>query len=86
MAEHTPAEVFPPGEYIRDELEARGWTQVDLAFIIGRPLQTVNEIVAGRKAITPETARGLAEAFGTSAEVWMNLESVYRRTHSWAKV
>jgi addiction module HigA family antidote len=78
MAEHTPAEVFPPAEYIRDELEARGWTQVDLAFILGRPLQTVNEIVAGRQAITPETARGLAEAFGTSALVWMNLESAYR--------
>jgi HTH-type transcriptional regulator/antitoxin HigA len=78
MAEHIPAEVFPPGEILRDELEVRGWTQADLAEILGRPLQMVNEILAGRKAITPETARGLAAALGTSAEFWMNMESAYR--------
>ena len=78
MAGSIPAELFPPGEYIRDELEARGWTQNDLAFILNRPLQMVNEIIAGRKSITPETANGLAAAFGTSAEMWMNLESAFR--------
>ncbi len=78
MSERVPAEVFPPGEFIRDELEAHGLTQADLAYILGRPLQTVNEIIAGRKAITPETAKGLADAFGTSADLWMNLESAYR--------
>jgi HTH-type transcriptional regulator/antitoxin HigA len=70
--------VFPPGEYIRDELEARGWTQADLAFILDRPLQAVNEILTGRKAVTPETASGLADAFGTSPEFWLNLDSAYR--------
>ncbi len=70
--------LFAPGEYIRDELEAREWTQEALAHILGRPLRTVNQIIAGVKTITPQTARELAEAFGTTAELWMNLESAYR--------
>ncbi|MCI0694403.1 helix-turn-helix domain-containing protein, partial [candidate division KSB1 bacterium] len=77
----TPAEVFPPGEFIRDELEARGWTQNDFAQIMGRPLQFVNELVAGKKQITPETALGLAKAFGDDdALYWMNMDNVYRLT------
>jgi HTH-type transcriptional regulator / antitoxin HigA len=75
----TPAEVFPPGEFIRDELDARGWTQGDLAQIMGRPIQFVNELVAGKKQITPESALGLAKAFGDDdALYWMNLDNVYR--------
>jgi HTH-type transcriptional regulator / antitoxin HigA len=75
----VPAEVFPPGEFIRDELDARGWTQGDLAQIMGRPLQLVNELVSGKKQITPETAMGLAQAFGDDdALYWMNLDNVYR--------
>src|SRR4051812_37965534 len=73
-----PAEVFPPGEFIRDELEARGWTQQDLAQILGRPLVAVNQIIGGKRGITPETAQGLAAAFGTSAEFWLNLASAYQ--------
>lgn len=70
--------LFPPGEYIRDELEARGWTQEDLAAILGRPLSAVNQIIKGNKAITPQTAHELAAAFGTSAGLWLNLESAYQ--------
>ena len=40
----TPSEVFSPGEFIRDELEERGWTQSDLATILDRPLAAVNQI------------------------------------------
>jgi HTH-type transcriptional regulator/antitoxin HigA len=78
VKEVVPAEVFLPGEYIQDELEARGWSQSDLAEILGRPVRLVNELIAGKRGITPETARGLAEAFGTSAEMWLNLESRYQ--------
>ncbi|MFO7696226.1 MAG: HigA family addiction module antitoxin [Anaerolineae bacterium] len=78
MNQRAPVEVFSPGEYIRDELEARGWTQDVLATIIDRSPRLVNEIITGRRAITPETAQVLSEAFGTSAQVWMNLESAYR--------
>jgi HTH-type transcriptional regulator/antitoxin HigA len=78
MADRIPAEVFPPGELLRDELEARGWTQTEFAEIIGRPPRVVNEIISGKRSVTPETARELAAAFGTSAQLWMNLESAYQ--------
>lgn len=73
-----PAEAFPPGEFLRDELEERGWTQVDLAEILGKPAAAVNELVLGKREVTPATARALAEAFGTSPQFWLNLESAYR--------
>lgn len=73
-----PAEIFPPGDFIREELEERNWTQGDLAEILSRPLQLVNEIVLGKRSITPETAQGLASAFNTSPELWLNLESAYQ--------
>jgi len=77
-AGREPAEVFPPGEFIREELEARGWTQGDLAAVLGRPVSAINEIINGKKRITAETAKALAAAFGTSAQVWMNLENTFR--------
>lgn len=78
MAAREPAEVFPPGEFLRDELEERGWTQTDLAQILGRPVGMVNEIIVGKRGISPETARGLAAAFDTTPTLWMNLETAYR--------
>lgn len=73
-----PAEVFPPGEYLRDELEARSWSVTDFAQIIGRPVQVVSEILNNRKEITAETATEIAAALGTSPEVWLNLQNAYR--------
>lgn len=70
--------MFPPGEFLKEELDARGWTQTDLAEILGRPLRLVNEIIAVKRGITPETAKGLADALGTTAEFWLNLESSYQ--------
>jgi HTH-type transcriptional regulator/antitoxin HigA len=83
MTARKPAEIFPPGDFIRDELDARGWTQGDLAQIMGRPLQFVSELVSGKKQITPETALGLAKALGDDdALYWMNLDSAYRLAHA----
>ena len=73
-----PAEVFPAGEYLSDELEARGWSQEDFAGIIGRPVQFVSEIVNGKKEITPESATQIGAALGTSAETWLNLQARFR--------
>jgi HTH-type transcriptional regulator/antitoxin HigA len=72
------AEVFPPGDFIREELAARGWSQRQLAEVLGRPLQMVNAVVNGRKSITARFARELELAFGASAEFWLNLESAYQ--------
>ena len=48
-ATYTPAEVFPAGEYLRDELDERGWTVTEFAEILGRPVQAVSEILNGKK-------------------------------------
>lgn len=73
----TPAEAFPPGDYLREELDERGWSAKEFAEILGRPVQAVSEILNGRKQIMPETALALAEALGTSAELWTNLQTTF---------
>ena len=78
MSIRKPAEVFPPGDFIREELEERGWTQNDLAEIMDRPVTVLNAIISGKKSITPETAVELSGAFGTSPEFWLNLENAYK--------
>jgi HTH-type transcriptional regulator / antitoxin HigA len=75
---NEPAEIFPPGEFLKDELEARNWSQTEFAEIIGRPVRLINEIIGGKKSITPETAVQLGASLGTSAELWMNLESQFQ--------
>jgi HTH-type transcriptional regulator / antitoxin HigA len=72
------AETFPPGEFLREELEARNWNQTEFSEIIGRPVKMVNELLLGKRAITPETAIQLGDALGTGPELWMNLESQYQ--------
>lgn len=78
MNARVPAEVFPPGEFLKEELESRGWTQLELAEVLGRPPRVVSEIISGKRGVTPETAKGLAAAFGTSPQFWMNLETSYQ--------
>lgn len=74
----APAEAFAPGEYLRDELVERRWSESEFAQIIGRPLQAVSEIINGKKEITAETAVAIADALGTSAELWLNLQAAHR--------
>jgi addiction module HigA family antidote len=69
-----------PGEVLGEELEARSTTQRALAQAMGRPEQVINEIVKGKKRITADTALQLGNALGTSAELWMNLQSTYDLT------
>ena len=72
------AEAFPPGEFLADELQARGWTQTEFAEIIQRPQKLVNDVILGKRSISPETATDFAEALGTSAQFWMNLETAWQ--------
>ncbi|BBD59788.1 XRE family plasmid maintenance system antidote protein [Nostoc sp. HK-01] len=74
----APARVPTPGKILSREIEARGWTQKDLAEIMGCPVQTINEIIRINKQITPEIAIKLSLALGTSPEFWNNLEAKYR--------
>ena len=78
MNSRIPAVVFPPGDFIREELDARGWTQSDLAAILDRPVETVSMLITGKRSVSPDTEHGLGEAFGAGAEYWINLETAYQ--------
>ena len=71
---------IPPGEFLEEELEARGMTQQELAVRTGRPPQAINEIIRGKKAITSETALQFERVLGIPAHIWMNLETSYQMT------
>ncbi len=72
------AETFPPGEVIKEELEERGWTQRDLADIMGVQPSVVSALVKGTKPISLDLARNLEAALGPSAQYWINLDTAYR--------
>jgi addiction module HigA family antidote len=64
-----------PGEMLLEEfLNPMGLTQRELADAIHVPYQRVNDIVNGRRGITPSTALRLAKYFNTSADFWMNVQ------------
>lgn len=70
---------IPPGEYLAEEIAARGVSQKELAQRMGRPANAINEIVNGEKAITAETALQLEDVMPEiSARFWLNLETDYR--------
>lgn len=65
-----------PGEILRDQfLKPLGLTQVALAKHLEVPVQRINEIVRGKRGVTPETAWLLAQAFDTTPEFWVNLQT-----------
>ena len=71
----THREPTHPGEMLLEEfLNPMGLTQRDLADGIRVPYQRINEIVNGRRGITPSTALRLAKYFGNSEGFWMNLQ------------
>lgn len=70
-------QTFPPSKYIRDELTERGWTQSDLAAIVGRNPAEVSQFLSKEK-INVEFAKELSVVFGKSPEYWLNLENKFR--------
>ena len=79
---------FPvsPGSVLDEELQDRGITHKELATKMGRPAQTISEIINGKKAITPETALGLEQELGIPAYLWIRLEGRYRLALAKAKL
>lgn len=63
---------------MRAAMEALGWTQDDLARILNKSRQAVNDVIQSRSALTPEMAMALGTAFGKPPSYWMDLESAYR--------
>ncbi len=75
-----PSERIPthPGEVLKEEfLDPLGLTQVALAAHINVSVQRINEIIRGKRGITPETAWLLAQALNTTPEFWLNLQAAY---------
>ena len=66
-----------PGEHLSEELDALKMSAADLARRLKVPTNRVTEILNGQRAITGDTALRLAHFFGTSAEFWLNLQSLY---------
>ena len=67
-----------PGEILLEEfLRPLGQTQVALAGHLGIPVQRINELVRGKRGVTPDTAWLLSQALGTTPEFWLNLQANY---------
>ena len=74
-----PDIAIPPGEYLAEEIEARGISQKELAARMGRPANAINEIINGKKAITAGTALQLEDVMPEiPAKFWLNLETDFR--------
>ncbi len=66
-----------PGSFIAEELDARGWAQADLAYILGKDVTQLNKLINGGTKITPDTAIALGDAFDMPAQFFMNLQNEY---------
>ena len=77
MTERRAAEVFPPSEFILDEMEARHWDTYELSNACGLSFACCRELLEGRIRITETVAAELEKALGASADYWLNLQSAY---------
>ncbi|TPL79102.1 HigA family addiction module antidote protein [Mesorhizobium sp. B2-3-13] len=77
MNDRTIIPVDHPGTFIVEELEARGWTQVDLAYILGMTPQQLSPILTGKLGISPDMAVALGDAFDVPADFFANLQKQY---------
>lgn len=66
-----------PGAVLREELEARGLSANAFALKLRVPPQRIQDIVAGRRGISPETALRLEASLGTPARLWLNMQAAY---------
>ncbi|HMD40241.1 MAG TPA: HigA family addiction module antitoxin [Candidatus Acidoferrum sp.] len=72
-----PIAAVHPGEHLAEELEALHMSAAELARKLDVPTNRVTQILNGTRAITGDTALRLAHFFGTSAQFWLNLQSLY---------
>src|SRR5229473_147901 len=66
-----------PGEHLAEELEALDLSAAELARKMNVPTNRITQILNGTRSITGDTALRLAHFFGTSAQFWLNLQSLY---------
>ena len=73
----VPCIAIHPGEIIKDELDAREMKQKELASLMSMPTSVLNDIIKGRRAVTPEVAVLLQEILGIDASYWLSLQNQY---------
>jgi len=66
-----------PGTILKEELRARGLSAAAFALKLRVPPQRIQEIVAGKRAITPETALRIGTALGTGARLWLAIQQAH---------
>ena len=66
-----------PGEILGEELEALGMSASAMAFALGVPTNRITAILKGQRGITADTALRLSRYFGTSAQLWLNLQKSF---------
>jgi antitoxin HigA-1 len=66
-----------PGEHLAEELKALNMSAAELGRQLKVPTNRITEILNGQRAITGDTALRLAHFFGTTAQFWLNLQSLY---------
>lgn len=76
---HIPADVFPVGTFIAEELAARNWSAQDLAGRTGLSVVDVKGIIDGTRYLYAKDAMAIGRAFETDGEVWMRLQATYNR-------
>ena len=74
-----------PGAVLKEELEARGLSANAFALKLRVPPQRIQDIVAGRRGITPETALRIAASLGTPARLWLDMQAAYELHQAEAK-
>ncbi len=72
-----PVTAIHPGEHLAEEIEALNMSAAELARQLKVPTNRITGILNGQRAITGDTALRLGHYFGTSAECWLNLQSLY---------
>lgn len=74
-----PYQVWHPGVFVLEEMQARGWSRAEFAEKSGLRITQIAAIVFGEAEVTSDIADSIGKAFGTSAVLWRNLQEAYDR-------
>jgi len=78
MTKRIPAQVFPPGHFIREEMKARGWSLLNLAQLTRFIPDLLYDVIYHASPLFPGMAEAFAQLFSTSADYWLDLERAWR--------
>jgi HTH-type transcriptional regulator / antitoxin HigA len=66
-----------PGNVLKEELQQRGWTQIDLVFVLGCQPKTVNQIINAKQGVSPAMSKALGDALGLAPDYFADLQTAY---------